>query len=912
MTFANWADRDREFDEAEELYAKGNVAAAYNKYAALAQDYIDHRFTADLPFDLIVFSRWAEIAENLQRFQLAEEIYRHLRQRYLAKEMTCAADSVASQLSRVLVSTNRCAEALACIESMTCGPGHLDSLVFTDAGFAAWEARFQWPESAGINDATAVLIAVRVLREIARCEMRRGAYRNSIAAFQRALLHCTHTDSLQRQASAILPELAAAFLEFGDFAAVRTTLAEMPSEVPAAARGRQLEIEAWTDLFQGGLASSIKKLENARQLLVDAGLTEAAVIETLNLASLLISLGLLTRAEAELDWLPPDLLNDNAVSRMKSLRALVAARVEPTSENQISAPAAILLQAARKPKQKTPDTNRPDAYRDTEAQGGFLNAFESACLTFLSLLGTDNYSAAAEQMDGMQSAFGSSDSTLVQAQLLCCSGLLRYYEKDYKQARALLEEAAASLKSAGNRFYGWQCLKYLGWACWRAGDFDAFRRYLDNSDDMLEAISESLDPTDRAAFRLNKWTEEEMHLSEHLHKANRLSTAFLGTARLLLSLDSAMQYIDEHRRYIRQRCVLGSARAHVTAAFRTFARTFDEPVLRFVVLPDRLVTIVVNGWNSRILESAVTRAGVRKLVADFHSGVRGAAVNPTPEAQRPAHEALKALAQAIHLGEALKNLPPSGLLRILPDDCLHGVPFAALPVDGDEILADRFATVIGSDWRRPSPDARPTRADGALVGWLSYENCDEPRIHPLATAHAQATAVATALRTTPTDESEMTRAVLLERIPQYGQVHVVCHGIFRPDDPASSGLVLLTPDFEAETLSLTDLWNIDVSRIQHFGLGSCWGADDYVSPGRYIVSLPETLIQGGVDEVFACLWEVNGLIATDLMEMYYQERTRVSAPEALRRAQTRLRNANDPRYTSWYWWAGYRVYSDSL
>ena len=141
-------------------------------------------------------------------------------------------------------------------------------------------------------------------------------------------------------------------------------------------------------------------------------------------------------------------------------------------------------------------------------------------------------------------------------------------------------------------------------------------------------------------------------------------------------------------------------------------------------------------------------------------------------------------------------------------------------------------------------------------------------------------------------------------MPDSDYVHIACHGIFVPDDPSASGLKIYTAETH-EVLSVSHLSGLDLRRVRHFALSSCWGADDYVSPGRYIVSLPETLLRAGVRTVLASLWPVTDGVARDFLPAYYGNLAKVSPAEALRLAQQTVRAGE---YTSsCAYWAGYRV-----
>jgi CHAT domain-containing protein len=408
----------------------------------------------------------------------------------------------------------------------------------------------------------------------------------------------------------------------------------------------------------------------------------------------------------------------------------------------------------------------------------------------------------------------------------------------------------------------------------------------------------------------------EEHLSRELRKVVEAqkqldkSSRFTGYFRrrgVVQGIDHAMRYIDAHRLLVSRSQGL-TAKLHEWVDGSGVARqTSAKPVLRFVVLPDRLVCIRVHGGDAQVLESEVNRVGIRALVSGFHENIRNFTDKPARLAE--AERKLAGISKAILLTELTATLSPGTELRLLPDDCLHGVPFAALPLDDGTLLGDRFPISIGSEWQTAgrAKDENPPRS--ALLMGLSYQDIDDTV--PLDGTREEVRGVLRQqpfanIGCEPMPEDAVSVPELLRRLPDSEYVHMACHGIFDPDDPASSGLKIYTAQTR-EVLSARDLSALDLKGIRHFTLSSCWGADDYASPGRYIVSLPETLLRGGVGAVLASLWPVTDAVARDFFPAYYKNLVNASPAAALQSAQKAVRAGE---YTASYaYWAGYRVYT---
>jgi len=71
-------------------------------------------------------------------------------------------------------------------------------------------------------------------------------------------------------------------------------------------------------------------------------------------------------------------------------------------------------------------------------------------------------------------------------------------------------------------------------------------------------------------------------------------------------------------------------------------------------------------------------------------------------------------------------------------------------------------------------------------------------------------------------------------------------------------------------LSARELSRLDLAGLRQIVLSSCWSADSFVLPGRWVISLPSVLLYAGARSVIASLWEVDDLATGRLMESFYR------------------------------------------
>jgi CHAT domain-containing protein len=172
----------------------------------------------------------------------------------------------------------------------------------------------------------------------------------------------------------------------------------------------------------------------------------------------------------------------------------------------------------------------------------------------------------------------------------------------------------------------------------------------------------------------------------------------------------------------------------------------------------------------------------------------------------------------------------------------------------------------------------------------------------------------------PLIDADANRAAVLDGLRNAGLVHFACHGTFEPDRPDLSGILLIPEPGRGEMLTLRDISAHQMGECQHVTLSACWSADNFILPGRWIISLPETLWRAGVESTLGSLWPVDDDVAVAFMSLFYEGLEHLPRDAALRRAQlaclSRELNAKRPGETvpvdtsSPFYWAGFSLYGE--
>jgi CHAT domain-containing protein len=266
------------------------------------------------------------------------------------------------------------------------------------------------------------------------------------------------------------------------------------------------------------------------------------------------------------------------------------------------------------------------------------------------------------------------------------------------------------------------------------------------------------------------------------------------------------------------------------------------------------------------------------------------------------------LALRLGLTELLDLAPRVRALTIVPDDALHGFPFAALRIGG-RYLVERFAVSIAHE---PFSRSAPLKGGGGMCVVAVDDEMPGWGALPGTQAQLDDVRAFAARRGLSMDEMRnepVATADLLRRMSAAAMLHISCHGVFSPDRPEETGLVLRGPDREPRLVTLSELGAAALAGVEHVTLLSCWGADNYILPGRWIVSFPEVLRRAGARSVLASLWEIDDTRVTSILRRFYEKSETLPRDEALRAVQLAClaeRENRDPM-----WWSGFQLYGDA-
>jgi CHAT domain-containing protein len=227
-------------------------------------------------------------------------------------------------------------------------------------------------------------------------------------------------------------------------------------------------------------------------------------------------------------------------------------------------------------------------------------------------------------------------------------------------------------------------------------------------------------------------------------------------------------------------------------------------------------------------------------------------------------------------------------LIIVPHGQLHFLPFHALR-NGDEFLGDAFtisyapsATVFSLCQAKPQSQNKAT-----LI--LGVPDQRAPQIL------SEVQSVAGIL---PSPElfigDRATGAVLRERGPECGLLHIATHGVYRQDNPVFSGIRL-----GDGYVNLYDLYQLKLG-ASLVTLSGCATGMNVVAAGDELIGLQRGLFCAGASTLMLSLWDVHDRSTAELMRLFYTNFIRTgSAASSLQTAMRELRK----QYPHPYFWA---------
>lgn len=244
-------------------------------------------------------------------------------------------------------------------------------------------------------------------------------------------------------------------------------------------------------------------------------------------------------------------------------------------------------------------------------------------------------------------------------------------------------------------------------------------------------------------------------------------------------------------------------------------------------------------------------------------------------------------------------------LTIVPHGPLHYLPFGAL-ISDDGYIVDRANIRIlqsASVLKFLKNRARQGKPTILVIG---NPNLGDPQ-YDLKYAQDEAQSIARIMPgATLLLRDDAKASYVTRNAAQFTMIHFAAHGMFDPNDPMGSALLLAADAGSDGRLRASDLYTLNL-QADLVTLSACETALGKITKGDDVVGFTRGLLYAGADSIISTLWKVDDQATKDLMSAFYSNLLTLEKGEALRQAQLSTKN----KYPHPFYWASFQLTGSS-
>lgn len=243
----------------------------------------------------------------------------------------------------------------------------------------------------------------------------------------------------------------------------------------------------------------------------------------------------------------------------------------------------------------------------------------------------------------------------------------------------------------------------------------------------------------------------------------------------------------------------------------------------------------------------------------------------------------------------------NGRITIVPHGPLHYLPFGALS-NGRKYILDEAAL-------RVLPAAGILKYIGAKAGTkkapaLVMGNPDAGDAkYDLKFAQDEAKSVAGILRKSKLLLRENAKAsYFVKKASTFNIVHLAARGLFDPENPLASALLLARDDSSDGRLRAGEFYGLCL-KADLVTVSACDLTNGKIMRGDDIVGFTRGMLYAGAGSVVSSLWKVDDKSTKELMAKFYSNLKKMETDEALRQAQLAMKK----KYPHPFYWASFQL-----
>ena len=235
------------------------------------------------------------------------------------------------------------------------------------------------------------------------------------------------------------------------------------------------------------------------------------------------------------------------------------------------------------------------------------------------------------------------------------------------------------------------------------------------------------------------------------------------------------------------------------------------------------------------------------------------------------------------------------------DTVLQNIPMAVL-YDGEQYLVQKYATALTPGLRLLGPERLSPKLNALVAGVSERQQVGLREFTALTNVEDEWKMVQATVPSETLLNSRLTRSNLEAQLDfnSFSVVHLATHGQFS-SDPEGTFILLWNQVLNVNDFELV-LPQRDSSRIELLVLSACETA---TGDKRATLGLAGVAVRGGTSSTLATLWQVNDQSTATLMGQFYQELSKTTKAEALRRAQLKLWETTEQDWQVPSFWGAY-------
>lgn len=242
-----------------------------------------------------------------------------------------------------------------------------------------------------------------------------------------------------------------------------------------------------------------------------------------------------------------------------------------------------------------------------------------------------------------------------------------------------------------------------------------------------------------------------------------------------------------------------------------------------------------------------------------------------------------------------------GRVTIVPHGPLHYLPFGALS-NGRRFILDEAALRVlpSAGVLRHLTAKTAAKKPAALV--MGNPDAGDAKFD-LKFAQDEAKSIAGMMRGSKLLLGDKAKAsYFVGKANSFNTVHLAARGIFDPDDPLGSTLLLARDKSSDGRLRTVDLFCLNL-KADLVTVSACETANGKISGGDDIVGFTRGILYAGASSVVSSLWKVDDKSTKELMIKFYSNLKKMDKDEALRQAQLQTRK----KYPHPFHWAAFQL-----